>query len=318
VGCDDRVVKRFFAVAVLLLAPVAGCSSSSGPTVVGASSTAPAGVDTTVAPVVTNASVTSVAPPDTRAPATTMAALTPGWVPLPVEELTGQVAPPCCASNWYGEPSPLLPAEGAALADGDYYVRYKEWSIDPAAPLELELLRFEQCGLLPEGSCEDAGGPYPPDELGIEASVVYPVTLPLDDQLRVVLVGFRGFAAVDDPAAVTPASAGTGSDLAELAAAANAAYNQFLVGPLAIGYPADAIVASLSATPQGGFGPGLDGSTFSLSFTYGEAPPLLYQVPFRYTDGVASAGFGTDVMLINSVEVVDGQLTLFVYAGFYS
>ena len=311
-------MKRILAGALFLLVPVVGCSSSSDNTIVGASTTGAAIGDTTSAPAPTDAPDTTTPPTDSAAPTSTLAPLTPGWVPLPVEELTGQVAPPCCASNWYGEPSPLLPADGGALADGDYYVRYKEWSTDPGAPLELELLRFEQCGLLPEGSCEVGSGPYTPDELGIEESVVYPLMVPLDDQVRVVLVGFRGFAPVDDTEAVTPASEGTGSDLAELALAANAAYNEFLAGPLAVGYPADAVIASLSASPQGGFGPGLDGSPMSLSFTYGEAPPLLYQVPFRYTDGVASAGFGTDVLLINSVEVVNGQLTLYVYAGFYS
>ena len=301
---------------MLLIAPVVGCSSSSGPTVVGASSTAPASVETTTAST-SPPTATTIAPTTTAAPTTTSAAeLTPGWVPLPTDQLTGQVAPPCCASNWYGEPSPLLPSDGGPLSDGDYYVRY-EWSTDPTAPLELELLRFEQCGLLPEGSCEDVGGPYQPDELGIEESVVYPLTLPLDNRVRVVLVGFRGFAA-DGEEAITPAAEGTGSDLAELAAAADVAYDQLLAAPLIAGYPADAIVTSLAATPQGGFGPALDGSPFGLSFTYGEAPPLLYQVPFRYDDGVASAGLGTDVLHITSVEVVDGQLTLYVYAGFYS
>lgn len=300
-------------VAVMLLAaPVAGCSSSSGPTVVGASSTAPATAAPTSLP-----TDTSIEPTTTLAPTTTAAAeLTPGWMPLPTDQLTGQVAPPCCASNWYGEPSPLLPLEGGPLSDGDYFVRY-EWSNDPTAPLELELLRFEQCGLLPEGSCEDVGGPYPPDELGIEESVVYPLTLPLDNRVRVVLVGFRGFGAEGEEA-ITPAAEGTGADLAELAAAANSAYADFLAAPLAAGYPADAIVTSLSTSPQGGFGPALDGSPFGLSFTYGEAPPLLYQVPFRYDDSVASAGLGTDVLHITSIEVVDGQLTLYVYAGFYS
>ena len=108
----------------------------------GASTTGAAIGDTTSAPAPTDAPDTTTPPTDSAAPTSTLAPLTPGWVPLPVEELTGQVAPPCCASNWYGEPSPLLPADGGALADGDYYVRYKEWSTDPGAPLELELLRF--------------------------------------------------------------------------------------------------------------------------------------------------------------------------------
>ncbi len=310
-------MKRILASALFLLAPVAGCSSSSGPTVVGASSTSAVSVDTTIAATTTEVvAPTTAAPPDTMAPTTTATPLTPGWVALPTDELTGQVAPPCCASNWYGEPSPLLPVDGGPLSDGDYFVRY-EWSTDTSAPLELELLRFEQCGLLPEGSCEDVGGPYQPDELGIEESVVYPLTLPLDDQVRVVLVGFRGFPA-DGEEPATSAAEGTGSDLAELAAAANAAYDQLLAAPLNAGYPADVIVTTLATTPQGGFGPALDGSPFGLSFTYGEAPPLLYQVPFRFNDGVASAGMGTDVLHITSIEVVDGRLTLYVYAGFYS
>ena len=50
--------------------------------------------------------------------------------------------------------------------------------------------------------------------------MVYPLTLPLDNRVRVVLVGFRGFAA-DGEEAITPAAEGTGSDLAELAAAAD-------------------------------------------------------------------------------------------------
>jgi len=312
------MTRRFTMVAAAVVALAAGACSSEQTRLAGTrtSESAPEAptslADTTPAteaPEVTTASST------TALPTTTLPSVPRGWNPIAPEAITGQAAPPCCASNWYGTASPPLPTGATPLPDGDYFARM-EWAADPAQPLQLTVYRFEQCSLLPASACENPGGPYESDELGIDESASYPLTVPLDDHVRVVLIGFSGF--TEDTNALSSSAEGNGTDLAELAVAVETAYSSVLAAPLEAGYDADAILADVSANPTGGFGPGNDGSEFSLSFTYGDAPPLLFQSPFNYDTDPPTARRGTDVLFIPSIEVVDGQLTVYVYAGFYS
>ena len=271
----------------------------------------------TVAPAITVAATT---PTPVTTPATTVAATTTlpvapaGWIPIEPELITGQAAFPCCASNYYGTPSPALSGSGTSLADGNYAVS-AIWSADPAQPMQLVIRRFEQCTVLPEGACEQ--GEYSPDELGIDDSSSVAMTLSLDEHLRVILFGFRGFS--DDVGALSAAAVGNGADLARLASAVDASYAALIAAPFQAGGEPNDIVSSLAATPAGGFGTGLDGSEFSLSFTFEDAPPLLFQAAVRFdANDQRVAGRGIDVLGIPSLDAAGGQLTLYVYAGFYS
>jgi hypothetical protein len=287
------------AVALALVALV-GCSSSTSNESPETQSTG----TSTIPPVTT-------APPSTPSTSTsaggTTIAPSAGWQPIDLTGIDAQIAPPCCASDWYGTPSPALPADGAPLLDGDYFVRI-EWPADPTQPLELHLYRFESCSALPEGTCED---PSDPTAMGIDETTYSKLIVPLDANVRVVLTGFSG------ADTMATAAQGTGTDLGEIAAAVEDAYAQVFIARAGAGESADAIIADVRAHPVAGFGPADDGSSQSVQFEYGGAPPLLFQAPFEYTEP-PTPGRGTDVLRITSVGVRDGAMTLYVYAGFYS
>ena len=191
-----------------------------------------------------------------------------------------------------------------------------QWPNDPTQPLELELFRFEQCALLPEFSCEPTpwGVEYTPAQLGIEASPSRTLTVALDDHLRVVVVGWDDATLEDDRFVIEQAN---GAALAELAATVDQAYADVFAARFVAGEDPDAIVADVRANPPGGFSPTV--STFQgFVFTPESGPPLLFQAVLPYVDDQRVAGRGTDVLAIPSIEVVDGQVTVYVYAGYYS
>ena len=280
----------------LTVAPLAACSSDEAqtPTTVATSAEA-----TTLPPATTSPTGSTSTPTTTSEVA--------GWQTIEVDEIDGQFAPPCCGSDWYGEPSPPLPADGAPLLDGDYFVRM-EWPANPGDPLELHLYRFMECATLAEGTCEDMADPT---AMGVDETTYSNLTLPLDDELRVVLFGFRG-----RDATASPASVGTGTDLAELAIAVEQSYLDVFVARSEDGESAEAIIADVRANPAEGFFPAADGSDQSVQFEFGEAPPLLFQAPFEYTTP-PTPGRGTDILFVTSIAVRDGLVTLHVFAGFY-
>jgi hypothetical protein len=81
------------------------------------------------------------------------------------------------------------------------------------------------------------------------------------------------------------------------------------------GMTPEQIVTAVSNSPEGGFIAGLDATGMSLSFVHDNAPPLLFQAPFGFEDPAASRG--TDVLKMPSIEMIDGILTVYVYAGYY-
>lgn len=295
-------MKRIALLALVACAPLAGCSSTKGGGTQGADTTLPS-----------STAATSVVE-TTTAPSTTGSAAT-GWVTIDPSTIdpdtTGsQIALPCCGDDFHGTPSPVLPAAGAPLPDGDYFVRV-EWPTDPSQPLELQLYRYESCALLPEGSCEDPTGA---DNMGIDMTSYYALTIdPTDSSIGVVLVGFRGFESTESASA-----RGTVPDLVDLVAAIDAAYDEVFAARLAGGETPDAILTDVSAHPVSGFGPGQDGSPYSISYTYDSAPPVLMQMVFDASVDPPLAVRGSDALGLNSVAVRDGQMTLMVYAGFYS
>lgn len=286
------------AVVMALAAALAGCSSSDDDGV-GNSSTAVSAV-TTLPSTSDGPSTSATATTDEPAGA---------WQNIELEALAGhQAVPPCCASDWYGLPSPPLPADGGPLLDGDYYVR-AEWPAQIGDDIRLEVYRFEACSELPEGTCEV---PEDPEALGVDRSYYVALSLPLDDSTAVVLSGYAGLRGDS----VVTAATGTGTALAHLARAVEQAYADVFAARLDAGEFAPDIVADVRAHPVAGFGPADEGAE-GVVFEADGAPPLLFQSPFAYTEPPSPIR-GSDVLYFTSLSIADGRPTLYVYAGFYS
>ncbi|MEQ1700337.1 MAG: hypothetical protein ABMA25_09510 [Ilumatobacteraceae bacterium] len=301
--------KAFALLGAVALVGLAACSSDAS--VQGATTTVAVGGDVTttvVAPPVTDATNSTVAPTD--APTTTAAPATAGWTTIDPATTPGPGAFPCCASNWYGESSPALPAPGAALADGIYAIEFT-WPTDFSQPVVATVTRFEQCSILPAGSCEDNGGvPYADDEVGIDRTATFDLPLVFDDQLHFVLGGFGGW---DGPAFAV----GNGVDMAALVASLDADYQVAIMEPYLAGTSQDDIAIGLAATPAHGFSAPAEEGAGALVYTHNGAPPLLFQGIVGYDDTPADTR-GSDIIGRISLVVEGGQLTINTYAGFYS
>ena len=298
----------------LLLVVLAACGSDpaeTSPTSTATRQSAPGTSTSATAPT----SSTTTAPSPTTAPAPPVTSA--GWSNVALESLSSKAIPPCCADTWHGEVSPPLAPESQPLADGQYAVDL-EWPQDVTHPLELELFRFEQCALLPEFSCEPKSEPYVPDELGIDTSASRPLKVVLDDSVEVVVVGWNE-STPDDPDDTLDLQKARGSDLAALATEVEAAYADVFADRFSQGEDPDAIIADVLANPTAGFSPSVRGMNHFV-FTPERGPSLLFQdlaVVFPIVDDQRTAGRGTDVLAVGSIEVVDGQVTLYVYSGYY-
>ncbi|MEX1105740.1 MAG: hypothetical protein WEB78_06035 [Ilumatobacteraceae bacterium] len=218
--------------------------------------------------------------------------------------------------------SPPLTPDGELLADGDYAAT-ADWPDDPTQPLQLELQRFEQCALLAEEwpvtrvySCEPRpeGEDFLPGELGIDESVSRPLTVVLDDTARVVMVGWDPTIESDEKVV----EQATGTELAELANELDRAYENVFASRYLAGKDPDAIVADVVADPTGGFVPAPNAGDLALVFVPTAGPTVLFQAVFWDDSGERVVGRGTDALKIKSIEVVDGQVTLHVYASYVS
>ena len=233
-------------------------------------------------------------------------------MPIDTESVTGQLFPPCCADTWHGVPSPPFGSADQQLVDGDYPVR-GEWPDRSGEQLHLDVYRFEQCGVLPEFSCESREGAYDPDQLGVDESVARVLTVPLDGSVGVLVAGF---AADEDGSGIVVVEQATGYEMATLVAEVDQAYSEVFASRFEVGEDPDAIVADVRATPVGGFGPQDAGGVGALEFVPDAGPPLLFQQIFPYVDGQRVVGRGSDVLTIRSIEVIDGQITINVYASY--
>lgn len=248
--------------------------------------------------------------PPTEAPTTTTTpGVASGW--MHVDAFPEQVFPPYFESNWIGVPSPEITSP---LADGFYVATVTTaWSSDRPATLDIVLQQLVPCTELPPDYCFSSGEPYQPNELGL-ASGLFEMTIPLDASIG---VGLTGFDCVSDNAF------GNGADLATLLTNFYTAYTATITPALVDGTD---IGAQLNASPAQGFS-GMGGSCgadgFSVVFHDGDAPPLLLQT-LSYPGIDANGNTGrvpltpTDVVRLNAVQVVDGVMTFYFYAGFYS
>ena len=133
-----------------------------------------------------------------------------------------------------------------------------------------------------------------------------------------MVVGWNDSSTSDEPDDAI--QKGTGSDLAALASEVEGAYADAFAERFAQGESPDAIIADVLANPTSGFSPSARGGTTSFVFTPERGPALLFQdlaVVFPYVDGQRTAGRGTDVLAVRSIDVVDGKVTLYVYSGYY-
>lgn len=304
--------RSVLSITVLVLVLVAAACGSDPATTSPSSETRQTTPSTSTKATTTTSSstTTTIAPaPPTEPPVTSA-----GWSNAAPESLSSKAFPPCCADTWHGEVSPPLAPEGQPLADGQYAVDL-EWPQDVTQPLELELFRFEQCALLPEFSCEGSLGEFVPDQLGIDTSASRPLNVVLDDTVEVVVVGWNDALTSDEPVI----QKGTGTDLAALATEVEVAYADVFAERFSQGESPDAIMAAVLANPTAGFSPSARAMN-SFVFTPKRGPSLLLQDLaglFPIVDDQRTAGRGTDVLAVRSIDVVDGQVTLYVYSGYY-
>ena len=302
---SSRGVTGWVCHALLILALV---SCGSDPDAV-PEATAEVTVTTTTSTSTTTTTPTSTTTSMVTTPTTTLA---PGWAQIDTASVTGQVFPPCCADTWHGVASPPFGPQDQPLVDGDYPVSGR-WPTDPGSPLRLEVFRFEQCAVLPEFSCEDPGRAYTPDQLGIDGSAVRTMTLPLDDTVRVVVAGWDQDS---DGFGVLAYERATGSEMATLVNEVDQAYSEVFAERFTAGEDPDGIIADVMANPIGGFAPAA-GAQGAVLFTPAAGPSLLFQQVFPYVDDQRVVGRGADVLTIRSIEVVDGEVTIKVFAGYY-
>lgn len=249
--------------------------------------------------------------PPTEAPTTTTTpGVRAGWRHVPT--FPQEVFPPFDETNWTGVPSPAITTP---LADGIYAATVaKAWSADRPTALDIVLQQLVPCTELPVDTCLDFGDPYGPNDMGLSADL-FPMTISLDATIG---VGLTGYDCESDDAL------GNGTDLATLLAHFDAAYSATIAPSL----PNDLdLAAQLNANPTNGFS-GIGGACgpdgFSVVYRDGDAPPLLLQTlsyPAIDANGNSAGRLAltpTDIVRLDTVQVVGGVMTFYFYAGFYS
>ena len=280
-------------------------------------------VSTTDAPETTETEPTE---PETTQPASTEPATTDSSIPLfpsgwqPFELTTGGVIAPKAEENWTGVPSPPLPSAGQSLADGIYPADAVAWEPQDPESLGIEVQRLDLCTALPEDACINYGDPYQPTELGVDESTTLPLTIALDDSVGVVMVGYE---------CTTIVKRGNGADLSALYSAFDSSYTSTIASQLAPdGSNDQSIIEALTKAPANGFsGAGTDcpeNFDNGLVFKSGDAPPILMQTitGFVYNDSTGDYDRPPLTPLsatgLETIEVKDGHMTLYIYAGFFS
>jgi hypothetical protein len=206
-------------------------------------------------------------------------------------------------------PSPPLAAAPAPLADGIYHATRAAWSPADPGRMLISVGRFDSCNTLPADSCTETGSPYADDEMGVDDLNPRNVSVPLDGATG---VGLGGYGPEGDTATAT------GTQLTALMSALATAYEQLIGAPLRAGADPQHIVDDITAHPRLGF-TAAPPDAGVLLFTFGDAPPVLFQV---ITDFDAANGpiadSGTGILRLNALEISGGKPTLYFYAGFYS
>jgi len=220
----------------------------------------------------------------------------------------------CCGANATGSASPALTTSPAALADGTYALEVVGWSPEEPTRLQVLVRSLVPCADGVVGCSPLDDGTYGPDEVGYSGkSRTLDVTL--DDSVVVYLAGDDIDAPVDQVQRSILRST-NGNGLADLMTAIADAYEAEIATPLRGGAAADDIVADLQANPRSGFTSAAEQMTGLLYFSFGEAPPVLFQT---VTDqGEPLERSGTSVLIPMTLAIQQGSTTLEFYAGFRS
>lgn len=275
-------------------------------------------------PVVSTDTTGSTRPPATSGPATSGPA-TSGPAPTPPAAAPWTPAPfptfglvPCCGANATGPTSPEFTPTGQPLADGLYWADITNWSPDDPTGLGVSVRRLVPCA---DGvrQCYPLGdGTYGADEVGLSDDE-RALQVTLDPSVAVELLGV-------DPAQVTSQSVGgvnrrsDGAALVGLLSALAASYDELIGAPIAAGTSPEAVVSDLRTNPKGGFSAAPD-QMGQLYFTDGDAPSVLFQSVGRLNENNVVEPLprsGTSAVDLTALEVRDGVMTLYFYAGFIS
>ncbi len=269
---------------------------------------APTTIPVTTAPATsTTATATTVPQPPANIPG--------GWQPA-AQPFNENLFPPLDESNWTGVPSPPLPTDpGQRLVDGIYEADFASpWNATNPATVDIVVHRIVPCSTLPANSCIDDGTPFTPDVLGVDNAVAYPIIVPLDSSVGVGLTGYE-CNSID--------KTGNGADLAALFSAFDAAYKTAIQPQVTAGVANQDIITTLTAAPAAGFSGsdvtcGTD-NAYALVFHAGDAPPILMQSVSDISTSTDNTPLTpTTAVRLDTIQVVKGVMTMYLYAGFYS
>jgi len=282
--------------------PVVAAGTTDGPDV---ETTTPSTTPTTPA-------ATTQATTPTTVPSTPPVAETWSSAPLPTFGLVT-----CCGANATGPASPEFTPTGQSLADGFYWADVSSWSPDDPTRLGISVRRRVPCADGVRECFPDADGTYGPDEVGLSDDE-RTLEVPLDSSTAIELFGVEPVQASSGTDGVNRRSDGTA--LAELLSALATSYDELIATPIAGGTSPETVVNDLRTNPRGGFS-SAPVDVGELFFTHADAPAVLLQsVASRDDDNVLQPlpRSGTSVVDLAVLEVRDGALILYFYAGFIS
>ena len=219
----------------------------------------------------------------------------------------------CCGANATGPASPEFTPDGQPLADGYYWANVSEWSGADPARLGISVRRLVPCADGVDECSPYADGTYGADEVGLSDDE-RALEVALDPSVAVELTG------VDPTSANGVHRRSDGTALAELLSALAASYDELIGGPVSAGTLPETVVADLRANPRGGF---TRRRTTSDSCTSAMATRRRScSSPWRSRDDAnvlhPLPRSGTGAVDLIALEVRDGALILYFYAGFIS
>ncbi len=219
----------------------------------------------------------------------------------------------CCGANATGPASPDFTPVGQPLADGFYWANVSDWSVADPARLGIGVRRLVPCADGVDQCSPYNDGTYGPDEVGLSDDE-RALDVALDPSVAVELTG------VDPASANGVHRRSDGTALVELLSALAASYDELIGGPITAGTPDETVVADLRANPRGGFSAAPD-DLGRLYFTDGDAPSILFQSVSALDAANVPQPLprsGTSAVDLIALEVRDGALILYFYAGFIS
>jgi hypothetical protein len=188
------------------------------------------------------------------------------------------------------------------------------WSPEDPMHLQVSVRSLISCadGVVDCSPLDD--GTYGPDEVGYsDESRTIDVTL--DTSVIVYLAG-DDIETPRTPDLRSMLRSTNGIGLADLMTAIADAYEAAIAAPLRDGTAVDDIVADLQANPRLGFTSAAEQMTGQLYFSFGDAPPVLFQAVADQGEPLERSG--TSVLIPRTFTIQNGAISLEFYAGFRS